>query len=251
MISTGSENKSMNHESLLRVQNLVKKFGDLAAVNGLSFSVQEGAIFGIAGPNGSGKTTLFNVITGKLHGSGEIFFSGTDIHGLRPYQICQQGIARTFQIPITFKNLTLYDNVRVGAHFGADGRAENENVRECIDFVGLSGKENDTPKNLSLLNKKMTMLAIALATQPKLLLLDEIIAGLAPAEIEPTMELIRRVNVERGITIIIIEHLMQVLMGLCQQMMILNNGDNIKIGTPDEVAHDQQVRDIYLGEEYA
>jgi branched-chain amino acid transport system ATP-binding protein len=240
----------MSSEPLLRVQNLVKKFGDLAAVNKLSFTIQEGVIFGIAGPNGSGKTTLFNVITGKFHGTGEIFFDGKDIHGLRPYQICQHGIARTFQIPITFKSLTVYDNVRVGAHFGAGGRAEKENIMDCINFVGLNGKENETPKNLSLLNKKLTMLAIALATRPKLLLLDEIIAGLGPSEIEPTMELIRRVNVERGVTIIIIEHLMQVLMGLCQQLMVLNNGDNIIVATPDEVTQDRQVREIYLGEEY-
>ncbi len=241
----------VSRESLLRVQNLVKKFGNLAAVNNLSFNVQEKSIFGIAGPNGSGKTTLFNVITGKFHGSGEIFFNGLDIHGFRPYQICQHGIARTFQIPITFKNLTVFDNVRVGAYFGAREGGDKESIMEIIKFVGLSGKENVTPKNLSLLNKKMVMLAVALATKPKLLLLDEIIAGLAPSEIEPTMELIQRVNTEKAVTIIIIEHLMQVLMGLCQELMILNNGDNIKIGTPDEVAQDHLVREIYLGEEYA
>lgn len=236
---------------ILEVKQLTKHFGELAAVNNLSFEVEKGEIFGIAGPNGAGKTTLFNVISGVYSGTGEIIFEGQHINGLRPYQICHKGLVRTFQIPTVFSTMTLYDNVRVGAHFGNHSQDEDEIVRDTLDFVGLKGKENVEVRHLSLYDKKLTMLAAVLATRPRLLMLDEPIAGLSPWEIQQSVSLFKRINQEFGVTLVVIEHLMKVLMGVSQRLMILHNGEKISIGSPEEVAKDKKVIEVYLGAEYA
>ena len=233
---------------ILEVNRLTQRFGELAAVKGLSFEVEKGEIFGIAGPNGAGKTTLFNVISGYYRSSGDIIFDGGNINKLRPHQICHKGIARTFQIPQIFLTLSMVDNVRVGAHFG--GQVPEKvglNIDEVINLVGLQGKENVIAANLNLFDKKLTMLAIALATKPELLLVDEPVGGLSPTEGKEFMALVRKLNEELGLTIIIIEHLMKVLRTLCHRLMILENGEKIALGHPEEVCRDERVIELYLG----
>lgn len=237
--------------TILEGQHITKRFGQLAAVDDLSFKVEEGEIFGIAGPNGAGKTTLFNVLSGVYSGSGEIVFDGHQINRLRPYQICRRGLARTFQITTVFSTLTVYENVKVGAYFGNTAANTEETIKQALAFVGLKGRENTVAGRLRLFEKKLTMVAAALATGPRLLMLDEPVGGLSPAEIEQSMALFRRINGELGITLIVIEHLMKVLMGISQRMMIIHNGRKIRTGTPEEVANDKQVIEVYLGAEYA
>lgn len=252
MIPTVISNKGGRDQEapapILRVNNLSKAFGAMKAVNNLSFEVSKGEVFGIAGPNGSGKTTVFNVITGFLPGIGEILFEEANITNLKPHQICHRGIVRTLQIPHVFSTLDVFNNVRFGAHFGNSGsRKETEIIHDTLNFVGLKGKETAVAKNVDLLHKKLIMIAAALATQPKLLLLDEPIGGLGPAEIGPLMDLIRRINLELGVTIIIIEHLMKVLKELSHRLMILHYGEEIRTGLPAEVMEDEKVKEVYLG----
>jgi len=233
---------------ILQLNKVTQRFGQLAAVNNLSFEVEKGEIFGIAGPNGAGKTTLFNVITGFYRGSGDIIFDGRSIRGLRPHQVCHRGIARTFQIPELFLTLPMVENVKVGAHFGVRGaHDEREGIKEAINLVGLQGKENVIAANLNLFDKKSTMLAIALATKPKLLLLDEPVSGLSPTEVRECVTSIQKINRELGLTIIVIEHLMKVLTKISQRLMILHNGEKICLGSPEEVTKDKKVIEIYLG----
>lgn len=234
--------------NILEVKKVTQRFGELAAVKELSFEVEKGEIFGIAGPNGAGKTTLFNVIAGFYRGSGDIIFDNVNIMGLRPHQICHKGIARTFQIPQLFLTLPMVDNVRVGAHFGVRrAKREKESIDEVINLVGLQGKEDVIAANLNLFDKKLTMLAVALATKPKLLLLDEPISGLSPTEVRQFITLVQKINQELGLTVIVIEHLMKVLTELSQRLMILQNGEKICIGSPQEVTQDKRVIEVYLG----
>jgi len=234
---------------MLEVDRITMRFGDLAVVKDLSFKVKKGEIFGIAGPNGAGKTTLFNLITGFYHGSGDITFNGEKIDKLKPYQSCHKGIARTFQIPQLFLTLPVIENVRVGAHFGAQGvKNETDIINETISFVGLQGKESIITDNLNLFDRKRTELATALATKPKLLLLDEPIGGLSPTETKELMALIQTVNKELGLTVMIIEHLMKVLTQLTDRLMIMEDGMEIAIGPPKEVVKDEKVIRVYLGE---
>ncbi len=238
--------------ALLQVKNVTKSFGELVAVNSLDFEVDQGEVFGIAGPNGSGKTTLFNLITGYYPYSGEILFGEKKISGEAPYTICHRGIARTFQIPQVFVTLPVFQNIRVGAHFGGDGiKDENAWIRHILDFVGLKGKETIPAANLKLLDKKRTMLGAALATKPKILLLDEPIAGLSPDEIRESVTLFKKINEELNVTILIIEHFMKVLVELSNRLMILENGVKICTGPPLEVAKDKRVVECYLGAAYA
>jgi len=241
--------------SILQIEKVSKRFGELAAVKDVSCEVEKGEIFGIAGPNGAGKSTLFNLITGMFSYTGRILFDGQDVTGLRPHQICNKGIARTFQIPILFSTMPVFENVRVGAHFGARGtysrHAEEENINEVISFAGLQGKEKIIAENLNLFDKKLTMLAAALATKPKLLMLDEPIGGLSPTEAKQSMELFQKINHELGVTIIIIEHLMKVLIELCQRLMILQDGEEICTDPPLEVVKNKRVIEVYLGTGHA
>jgi branched-chain amino acid transport system ATP-binding protein len=237
---------------ILVCKDVTKRFGELTAVDRLNFEVKRGEILGIAGPNGAGKTTVFNLITGVYQGSGDIFFDGEGITGLRPHRVCQKGIARTFQIPRLFLTLPVIENIRVGAHFGKR-RAQNEmeTINEVIAFLGLRKRENTVAANLNLLDKKLTMLAAALATRPKLLLMDEPIAGLNPAETTQAMAMIEKINKELGLTVIIIEHFMKVLSELSNRLMILENGQKICIGSPPDVVEDKRVINAYLGGTYA
>lgn len=238
--------------ALLEVQKVTKSFGELVAVSSLDFEVDQGEIFGIAGPNGSGKTTLFNLITGYYPFSGKILFDGKKISGEAPYSICHRGIARTFQIPQVFVTLPVFQNIRVGAHFGGDGiKDEDSWIRQILGFVGLQGKETVPAANLKLLDKKRTMLGAALATKPKVLLLDEPIAGLSPEEIRESVTLFKKINEELNVTILIIEHFMKVLVELSNRLMILENGVKICTGPPIEVAQDKRVIECYLGGAYA
>ncbi len=236
---------------ILETKELGKRFGELSAVKNLSFSVEEGEIFGIAGPNGAGKTTLFNLISGLYTGEGTIYFKGEQISHLRPYQRCNEGVARTFQIPTVFASLTVRENIWIGAHFGNRGVRESQATQVAMEFVGLAQQKDVLAKNLPLFDKKMTMLAAALATQPRLLMLDEPIGGLSPIEIQKSVEVFKRINQELKVTIIIIEHLMKVLMGISNRMMILENGERICIGSPADVANNKRVIEVYLGAEYA
>jgi len=232
---------------ILQVEKVNKCFGELVAIKNVSFEVEKGEIFGIAGPNGAGKTTLFNLISGMLRGSGNIIFDNLNISILRPDQVCHRGIARIFQIPVAFPTLTVFRNVEVGAHFGMQGtQRKKENINEVINFVGLQGKESVVVAGIDLFSKKLTMLAAALATKPKLLLLDEPIGGLSPVESRQFVELVRKINKELGVTIIVIEHLMKVLTEICHRLMILHYGEKICIGPPKEVVEDSKVREIYL-----
>lgn len=240
--------RNLGMATILKCDSVTQRFGELVAVNHLSFEVEEGEIFGIAGPNGAGKSTLFNIITGFYRGSGNIFFDGERISGLKPHQICHKGISRTFQTPQLFPTLSVFQNVRVGARFGhPGGHQERENIRETIRFVGLEGKENVIPTSLRLLDKKLTILAASLATKPRLLLLDEPVGGLSPTESKDFIALIRKINQEIGLTIILIEHRMKVLTALCAQLMIMHNGEKICLGPPREIIADQKVIELYLG----
>ncbi len=237
---------------LLECRHVTKRFGQLTAVHNLSFEVQKGEIFGIAGPNGAGKTTLYNLITGVYANDGQILFQDEDISRMGTHQICHRGIVRTFQAPQLFASLSVYQNVKVGAHFG-DGHRRNEEkaIRDAIAFVGLESRTHHIASNLNLLDKKLTMIAACLATGPKLLLLDEPIAGLSPSEIRQAITIFKRINRALGLSIIIIEHIMKVLIELSQRLMILENGCNICIGPPVEVTGNKKVIDCYLGENYA
>jgi branched-chain amino acid transport system ATP-binding protein len=235
---------------ILQVRNLSKAFGAMMAVNNLSFEVPSGEVFGIAGPNGAGKTTVFNLITGFLQGSGEVRFEDENVTNLKPFQICHRGIARTLQIPQIFSTLDVFTNVRFGAHFGKkhikDGN-EAEIIHRVLEFVGLQNKKTAIAENMDLFHKKLIMIAAALATRPRLLLLDEPIGGLSPAEIDPLMELIQKINQELNITVIIIEHLMKVLKELSHRLMILHYGKEIRTGPAAEVMEDEKVKEVYLG----
>jgi len=236
--------------SILEVKHITQQFGELRAVDDLTFDVKEGEIFGIAGPNGAGKSTLFNMITGFYRYTGEIFFQKENISKLRPHQVCHKGIARTFQIPQLFLTLPVYENLKVGAHFGAkagNGRDEEQDIKDIVELLELNGKENIISSHLGLYDKKLTMLGVAMATKPKLLLIDEPIGGLSPAETKQFMDLVQKINKKLGLTIIIIEHLMKVLTALSNRMMIIENGRRIALDTPEKVCCDERVIEIYLG----
>jgi branched-chain amino acid transport system ATP-binding protein len=238
---------------MLKCENVKKNFGSLVAVNNVSFEVGKGEVMGIAGPNGSGKTTLFNLITGIYSPQGKILLNDKKINGLPPYSICHCGIARTFQIPKLFKNLSVYDNIRVGAHFGRNRKSgeENQIIERMIEFVDLAGREHEFVEGLKLLDKKRLMIAIALATEPNILLLDEPIAGLNPTEILEAVKMFKKINQELGLAIIIIEHFMKVLIELSEKLMILENGQMIAFDAPEKVIKDKKVIECYLGKNYA
>jgi branched-chain amino acid transport system ATP-binding protein len=235
--------------ALLDVVEVRKRFGGLQAVSGASLDVAPGEIVGLIGPNGAGKTTLFHLISGFLAADdGDVRFDGASTRGLRPHQVCQRGLARTFQIVKPFQGLTILENVRVGAL--ARTRAFEDATRkahEVLALVGLADRASRLAGGLTLADRKRLELARALATEPRLLLLDEVMAGLTPIETERMIELCRAINA-RGVAILLIEHVMRAVMTLSRRVVVLNQGAVIAAGPPAEIARDPRVVDAYLGE---
>jgi len=236
--------------SLLEIRNVSMFFGGLAAISDVSFQILEGEILGLIGPNGAGKTTLFNVVNGFYKPSkGEVFFNDRKISGLKPHQICRRGVARTFQVVKPLQRMSVIDNVIASAFLRVKTRAQAEEVAlETIRFTGLFGDRNVISKGLPLGKRKKLEIARALATQPELLLLDESFAGLNPAELDESIGIIQRIK-ERGITIMIIEHHMKVIMSISDRIVVLNYGEKIAEGSPREIANNPLVVEAYLGEE--
>ena len=236
---------------ILELQQISKSFGGLQALSNISFAVPEGQIMGLLGPNGAGKTTLFNVINGVYAPSqGHVIFRGHDLKGLKPYHIARMGMARTHQIVRPLKDLTVRENVMVGACFGREGHNLAEAARiadDIMQFVGLAERARQLAGSLNVAQKKRLELARALAARPHLLLLDEVLAGLNPAEIATMVETIRRIR-DQGVTIIMIEHVMHATMKLCDQLVVLDYGKQLAAGTPAEVAANPQVIEAYLGD---
>jgi len=241
---------------LLRCMNVTKRFGGLVALKNVDLTVNKHEIAGLVGPNGSGKTTFLNLISGIYRlDSGNILFMGENISKLPPYKICVKGIARTSQIVQSFPDMTAIENVLVGALFGGDRRIEKkkdamDRSKELLEFVGLPEKKFSVAvKNLNIAELRRVQLAKALATEPKLLLLDELLTGLNPKETDTAIELIGRIR-DQGVTILIVEHVMRVIMGLCDRVTVLHHGEKISEGTPKEVVRDEDVIKIYLGKKY-
>ena len=238
---------------ILEGQGVTKFFGGLAAVSHVDFHVDQGEILGLIGPNGAGKTTLFNLISAALPvSSGEITFKGQKLNGLRPHQICRLGIARTFQETKVFPNMPVLQNVLVGAFFGSPNRVSAADAAreatQALEFVGLSAMSTTPINDLTLVSQKRVEVARALATKPELLLLDELMAGLTPTEVGEAMELVTRIR-DKGITIVMVEHVMKAIMGISSRVMVLHHGEKIAEGTCNEVSCNRTVIDIYLGEE--
>jgi branched-chain amino acid transport system ATP-binding protein len=238
---------------LLRLENVSKSFRGLSAVRNVSFAVERGTIVALIGPNGAGKTTLFNIVAGAHRAdSGNIYFNGMPIDGLRPDQACGAGIARTFQIVKPFAALSVLDNVVVGALKRAHSAAEaKRHSAEILARFGLGSKSDAPASTLTLPDRKRLEVARALATRPQLLLLDEVMAGLRPTECNEMVALLREINERDGITILLIEHVMQAIMALAQSVVVLNHGEIIAQASPAQVVHNRAVLECYLGEDAA
>jgi branched-chain amino acid transport system ATP-binding protein len=237
--------------ALLTVSDVGKRFRGLVAVDRVNFEVTGGEIFAVIGPNGAGKTTLFNMIAGVLApDTGKISFAGERIDGLPPDQICRRGIGRTFQIVRPFPALTVEDNVVIGALLHRHAvDAARAHAREVLRRLDLYVKRNQTASSLTLPDRKRLELARALATDPKLLLLDEVMAGLRPMEVDGVVAILRELNRETGLTILLIEHVMRAVMALAARVLVLHHGAAIAEGAPDSVVRNRAVIDSYLGAE--
>jgi branched-chain amino acid transport system ATP-binding protein len=237
---------------LLELRAVTKRFGGLVANRDISLTLDTGEIVGLIGPNGAGKTTLFNCLTGYMHpDAGRIVFAGADISRARPERICGLGIARTWQLVRTFGRMTVLENVVCGAlkRTNRVGEARGRALR-LLEFTGLAAQQDLLAANLPLADKKRLEIARALATEPRLLLLDEAMSGLTPAETAVAVDLVRRIHAELGVSLCVVEHVMEVVMPLSQRVVVLEYGGKIAEGPPQEVVRDEQVIKAYLGEHY-
>ena len=240
----------------LELRNVTKRFGGVAAVDGVTFSIAKGEILGVIGPNGAGKTTLLNCISGvyRLDG-GDIRWQGASIAGMAPYRVARLGVGRTFQIVKPFGSMTVRENVAVGALFGSDAerpvlRAAFDRADSVLELVGLRSKADLPVSALTIPDRKRLEVARAVATRPTLLLLDEVMAGLNNVEIDDALEMVRAVH-ETGVTVVLIEHVMRVIVGVCERVIVLDLGRTLADGLPDVVLRDERVIQAYLGERYA
>jgi len=240
----------------LELRAVTKRFGGVAALDGVSFSVAPGEILGIIGPNGAGKTTLLNCISG-IHqlNAGDIRWQGTSIAGLAPHRVARLGIGRTFQVVKPFASMTVRENAAVGALFGSAEarlapRPAFRRADEVLELVGLAAKADLAVSALTIPDRKRLEVARAVATRPKLLLLDEVMAGLNHVEVDEALEMVRAVHAT-GVTIVLIEHVMRVIVGVCDRAVVLHFGQTLAEGTPAEVLKDSRVIEAYLGERYA
>lgn len=237
---------------ILEGKNVTKHFGGLAAVHQVDFEINQGEVVGLIGPNGAGKTTLFNLISGSLPATGgEIRYKGKKITGLKPHQICKKGIARTFQSAKLFAGMSVFENALAASLFGTKRvisvpDAEKE-AAELLEFVELSTVREMLARDLAIAHRKRLEVARALATKPDLLMFDEVMAGLNPAEVAQAMELITKIR-KKGITIFMIEHVMKAIMNVCDRIIVLHHGSKIAEGMPGEIATSRTVIEVYLGE---
>lgn len=236
---------------ILEGEGIRKNFEGLTALANVDFHISRGEILGLIGPNGAGKTTLFNLISGSLvPTSGTIKFKGENITGLKPHRICRKGIARTFQLVKLFGNMTVLENILLGGLFGPSTASPSSHTKkvclELLEFGGLSEMKENLAKDLTIINQKRLEVARALATKPELLLLDEFMAGLNPTEVTLAIELIKKIR-NLGVTIIMIEHVMKVIMDISDRIMVLHHGEKIAEGIPEEITANKMVIDVYLG----
>lgn len=237
---------------MLQVKEVTKHFGGLAAVSNVDFTLEKGEIVGLIGPNGAGKTTMFNLISGNLNlDTGEILFKDEKINGLNPNKICKKGIARTFQSVKIFTHMSVLENVSLALMFGRTGSLSpgeaSSKAEELLEFVDLQDVSMSPAGDLTMINQKRLELARALATDPELLLLDELMAGLTPTEVSAAMELVKSIQ-DKNVTIFMVEHVMKAIMNICERIIVFNHGKKISEGSPEKIANDENVIEVYLGE---
>ena len=237
--------------NILEINNLVKDFGGLRAVDTLSLSIEEGEILGMIGPNGAGKSTAFNCIAGVYAPTkGDVYFAGKKINGVKPWNLCKNGLARTFQIVKPFRSKSVLYNVMVGSFVTTDKTAvAEEKALNVLKILSFENKKDERAGNLTIAELKRLEIARALATEPKLLLFDEVMAGLRPAEVDEMVQIIKNLR-DQGITIFVIEHIMRAIMALSDRIVVIHFGKKIAEGSPQEVASDENVIKAYLGDEY-